>query len=77
MFLATHPKGPKLPPSAIAATVHCQVNTVKKWLEVYRTTGDVEEKPRSGRKRVTTEKEDKQIGKNGRERWRAYQRIYC
>ncbi len=39
VFLATHLKGTKISPAAIAKYIRCSVNTEKHWLEVYKGTG--------------------------------------
>jgi transposase len=61
VFLATHNRGPKLSPKQISKEVRCGESTVKFWLKRFRETGDVEELPRSGRPRKTTEEEDEVI----------------
>lgn len=53
--------GPKLGNSEIARIVRCSYNTVKNWLDCYERTGGVEELPRSGRSRVTSNIEDQSI----------------
>lgn len=61
VFLATHRLGPKLPIRRISREVKCSRQTVQHWVKVFKETGDVEEKPLSGRKKKTTAKQDSEI----------------
>lgn len=61
VFLATHHLGPKMGPSQIAKEVRCDASTVRYWIRRYQEVGDVEEAPRSGRPRKTTEEQDETI----------------
>ena len=42
-FLALHPKSPKMRNAEISKYVKCSLGTVKKWVKMYRETGDVQE----------------------------------
>lgn len=61
VFLATHRHGPHMTPKQISKEVRCTVNTVKFWLKRFKDNGDVEELPRAGRPRKTTEEQDEVI----------------
>jgi len=58
VFLATHPKGPKLLPAQIATYMHLSPSVVHKWLKRYEETGEVDEEPRSGRPPKNSPKTD-------------------
>lgn len=61
IFLATHPLGPKLPPSGIAKYKKISKSTVRHWLKKYRETGEVEDETGKGRKRATSAGDEKKI----------------
>lgn len=61
VFLCTDRLGPKLSEHAAAKEVHCSVSTVNHWLETFRSTGDVIDKPGRGGKRKTSQSEDEKI----------------
>lgn len=61
VFLHKHTLGPKLPKKQVARFLQCDIKTVKKWLKVFENTGDIEDKPKAGRPRLTTEKQDQKI----------------
>jgi transposase len=61
VFLHLHRLGPKLSLRAIAKELQCSQDTVQTWIVRYQETGDVQDKPGSGRKRKTSEIEDKKI----------------
>ena len=61
VFLSTHPYGPKWNASRIARYLKCDRKTVTYWLKRYQDTGNVDDEPKPGRNRKTTEKEDKRI----------------
>jgi transposase len=58
VFLATHRLGPKLPINKICKELRCSKGAVQHWLKIYKETGDVEDKPISGRRKITGPKED-------------------
>ncbi len=58
VFLSRHPKALNLSNGGIAKYMKCGKSTVSKWLTRYAETGDVQDKDRTGRPRVTTPKED-------------------
>jgi uncharacterized coiled-coil protein SlyX len=53
--------------SSIAAQIPCDVRSVRHWLDHYEKHGNVEDEPRSGRKRKTTAEQDEQIEQEARE----------
>ena len=61
VFLCTHRLGPKLSLDAAAKEIECSISTASHWLETFEETGDVMDKPGRGRKRKTSESEDKMI----------------
>ena len=61
VFLCTHRLGPKLSPGLAAKEIRCSKSTARHWLETFEETGDVMDKPGRGRKRKTSESEDKKI----------------
>jgi len=61
VFLAKHKQGPHLSPTEIAKEVNVSKCTVKYWIRRFQETGDVEDMPRGGCPRKTTEKEDEMI----------------
>ena len=61
VFLHLHRLGPTLSLRAIAKELQCSQDTVQTWIVRYQETGDVQDKPGSGRKRKTSEIEDKKI----------------
>lgn len=67
VFLTTHPKGPKLTMRETAKEVHCNEKTVREWVKRWQESKDLSDKPKPGRKRVTTQKEDKRILKLAKE----------
>ncbi|CAF3033805.1 unnamed protein product [Rotaria socialis] len=61
VFLSNHPKGPQQSHMDVAKAVHCNISTVKYWLNRWTQSKDLTHSTRSGRPRVTTEKQDQQI----------------
>lgn len=61
VFLAKHRLGPKLGITKISKAVRCSIGAVQHWLRIYQDTGDVEEKPHTGRRKITSPKEDAMI----------------
>ena len=61
VFLAEHPLGPKLSKYAIAKRLKCSHNTVAYWLKRYQIDKDLSNQLKSGRKPVTTEKQDQRL----------------
>ena len=58
VFLTSHPKGPRLSYSEVAKDLHCSTSTVSEWVNRWKETGGVEDKPGRGMERVTTQKQD-------------------
>lgn len=58
VFLATHPKGPKLTKTQIANYTHCSTKTVGFWLQKYKDTHGVDELEHPGRPTHFTSKTD-------------------
>jgi transposase len=63
VFLSEHPKGPRMGKDAIAKYIGCSKNTVTNWVHKWRKSKDLTDKPKSGRWRSTTAKQDKKIVK--------------
>jgi transposase len=61
IFLAKHTHGPKWPAYTIAAYLHCSISVVRKWIQRYEETGDVEELEHTGRPSIVNSKTDKQL----------------
>lgn len=61
VFLSKHERGPNMSNGDISRYLRIDESTVRRWLERYETTGDVEVEQKSGRKRSTTEKQDAMI----------------
>lgn len=61
IFLTQHALGPKLSNIQAAKHVNTSKETVAHWIETWQKTRDVLDEPRPGRKRKTTEEEDKAI----------------
>jgi transposase len=61
VFLHTHPLGPKLGLGAVAKYVHCSKSAVGNIIKKWNETRDLNDLPKSGRKRITTLKQDKKI----------------
>ena len=61
VFLHLHKLGPKLSIRTIAKKLQYSQDTVKTWINRYQETGDVQDKEGRGRKRKTSEKEDKKF----------------
>lgn len=61
VFLHCHRLGPKLPISKIAKNLKVSRGSINHWVDIYKQTGEVEELPKSGRKKVTGLKEDQLI----------------
>jgi len=61
VFLSKHERGPHMSNPDISRYLRIGESTVKRWLERYETTGDVEVLQKSGRKRSTTKKQDATI----------------
>ena len=66
-FLTTHPKGPKLSFRETAKQVRCDEKTVREWAKRWQESKDLSDKPRPGRQRVTTQRQDNQILKLAKE----------
>ena len=58
MFLAKHSKGPKLSVAQIAAFTRCSSTVVRKWIQRYEETGEVDELPHTGRLPIVNQKTD-------------------
>ena len=58
VFLSRHQFGPKMSNASIAKYLHISSTTVQRYLSRYDTTGSVEDAPRLGRKRSTSEIHD-------------------
>lgn len=61
VFLHEHPSGPKLGYTEITKIVKCSRDTVSHWINRWKETKDLSDKPKTGRPRSTTDKEDKKI----------------
>ena len=61
IFLSNHPLGPQLSYTDMAKTVHCSTSTVKYWLNRWNESKDLDDSPRSGRPRATTQEQDQRI----------------
>jgi len=61
VFLHDHPNGPRLGIKRIANIVSCDKRSVGRWLDRWKETKDLSDKPKTGRSRVTTEKQDAKI----------------
>jgi transposase len=58
IFLSKHEYGPHMSNGDISRYLRISESTVRRWLERYETSGDVQVIEKSGRKRSTTEKPD-------------------
>jgi len=56
VFLSTHRRGPQLGNNDIAKEIGVSKSTVKRWLQRYKDTGDVEEEYHSGRPKIESSK---------------------
>ena len=61
VFLHIHRLRPKLSLRSIAKEVKYSIDTVQTWIKQYQETGDVQDKGGQGRKRKTSDKEDRDI----------------
>lgn len=61
VFLSQHYYGPHMANADISRYLRVSESTVRYWLERYETTGDVEVLQKTGRKRLTTDKQDMMI----------------
>lgn len=61
VFLCSHPKGPKMSVGQAANYTKKSQSFVRKWIQRYRESNSVDDLPRSGAKRKTTKREEKQI----------------
>lgn len=61
VFLCSHPKGPKLSFTSAAKYMHKSTRFVKKWVNRYKETKNVDDFPNRGLKRKTDTREDKMI----------------
>ena len=61
VFLHLHRLGPKLSLRSIAKEVQYSLDTVKIWITWYQETGDVQDKPGTGCKWATSDREDVDI----------------
>ena len=63
VFLSNHPLGPQLNHMDVAKAVHCSTSTstVKYWLNRWNESKDLDDSPRSGRPRATTQEQDQRI----------------
>lgn len=73
-FLRHHPQGPKLSYNEIAKLVKCNKDTVCYWAKKWLKTKDLSSKPKSGRNRRTTAKDDEKITKLANEKTHATSR---
>ena len=58
VFLCLHPFGPKMTQVGASKYLKISRGSVRMWINRYKETGAVDDIPRSGRSRVTTEKQD-------------------
>jgi transposase len=58
VFLHSHYLGPKLSKSVISKRLKVSPRVIDHWIKIYKETGDVQEKRKSGRKKITGLKED-------------------
>jgi len=61
VFLCHHAKGPKMSPPSAAKYLRISPNAVNLWLERYKVTGTVDDIPKIGRPRATSDAQDRQI----------------
>lgn len=61
IFLVTHPKGPKMSVKAAAKYTKCSASFVRKWINRYQATGNVDDIIGRGLQRATTKAQDKEI----------------
>ena len=61
VFLSNHPFGPQLNHTDGAQAVHCSTSPVKYWLNRWNESKDLDDSPRSGRPRATTQEQDQRI----------------
>ena len=61
IFLHNHEHGPKWSQNRIAKYLNIIIHTVKKWLDIYKETGDIKDKEGRGHSKITSPKEDKLI----------------
>ena len=61
VFLSNHPLGPQLNHTDVAKVVHCSTSTVKYWLNRWNESKDLDDSPRSGRPRATTQEQDQRV----------------
>jgi transposase len=63
IFLHEHPQGPQWGYEKIATHIGCTKNTAKNWILRWRISKDLSDQKKSGPRRRTTAKQDKQITK--------------
>ena len=61
VFLSNHSLGPQLSHAAVAKEIGCSKSTVKYWLQRWKQSKDLTDTSRSGRRRMTTPKQDQRI----------------
>ena len=61
VFLHFQKLGPKLSIRMIAKKLQYSQDTVRTWINRYQETGDIQDEEGRGRKRKTSEKEDKKL----------------
>ncbi|CAF2144621.1 unnamed protein product [Rotaria magnacalcarata] len=61
VFLSNYSKGPQLSHVNVAKEVHCNISTVKYWLNRWTQPKYFTDSTRSGRPRATTKKQDQRI----------------
>ena len=61
VFLHLHKLGPNLSLKTIAKELHYSPTTVKKWINQYQETGDIQDQEGRGPKRKTSDKENTDI----------------
>ncbi|CAF1258371.1 unnamed protein product [Didymodactylos carnosus] len=61
VFLSNHSLGPQLSHAAVTKEITCSKSTVKYWLQRWKQSKDLTDASRSGRRRMTTPKQDQRI----------------
>src|SRR5579871_4227642 len=61
IFLYIHPKDPKMSTTDIARYIGCSKSTVVYWIQRWKETKNLSTQEKSGRKPITTVKEDNMI----------------
>ncbi|CAF1354373.1 unnamed protein product, partial [Rotaria sordida] len=61
IFLSKDKYGPKFNVSQVAKLIKCHKTTVRRWLDRWEETKDLNDRPRTGRSRIKTAEDDKLI----------------